>query len=193
MALKIDTNQSATAYHINDGATVFPYAIDAQHAISNHPLEWSDTPWSREAADEARKRLAEKYAMDVEDAKARGIAPPPAPPPAPAPLTPEDQAAIDEHNKAVAEAAERLAAYRARKEAERIEAEQVAADERLVASPPPQPDPTVRRPFGRKGEPTPAELDQIRKRDAKKADDERIAKEKADADAMGNAANKVVG
>lgn len=179
MALKIDTNQSATAYHITQGAVLFPYAIDAQHAISAHPLEWSDAPWSRADADASRQRLAE-------NAKANGLPPPPEP----EPLSEEDQAAIDEHNKAVAEAAERLAAYRAKKAAESEEAAQIAADEALVASPPPQPDPTIRRPFGRPGEPTPAELEQIKKREAKKADDERIKREKAEADAMANAANQ---
>ncbi|SEE52035.1 hypothetical protein [Bradyrhizobium lablabi] len=181
MALKIDTNQSATAFHINTGATVFPYAIDAQHAISAHPLEWSDVPWSRDAADAARKRLAE-------NAEANGLPPPREP----EPLSEEDQAAIDEHNKAVEAAAERLAAYRAKKAAENEEAAQVAADEAIVASLPPQPDPTIRRPFGRPGEPTPAELEQIKKREAKKADDERIKREKADADAIAAAANATI-
>lgn len=191
MSLKIDANMSATAFHIDDGAFLFPYAIDAQHAVQNHPLEWSMTPWSRADADAARKRRSDEYAAAVEDAKARGAAPPAPLPPDPAPLTPEDQAAIDEHNKAVAEAAERLAAYRAKKEAERMEAEQVIADEAIVASIPPAPVPAIKRPFGRQGEPTPAELEQIKKREAKKADDERIAREKADADAQANPNAKV--
>src|SRR6185295_18995306 len=107
MALKIDADQSATAYHINDGAVRFPYAVDAMQACSAHPGEWSMTPWSRADADAARKQLDERYQADLADAKARGVAPPAAPPPPPAPLTPEDQAALDEHNKAVAEAAAR--------------------------------------------------------------------------------------
>lgn len=45
MSLKIDASMSATAYHINDGAVVFPYAIDAHQAVSHHPKEWSWTPW----------------------------------------------------------------------------------------------------------------------------------------------------
>ncbi|MDB6085543.1 MAG: hypothetical protein JWN43_3424 [Gammaproteobacteria bacterium] len=170
MALKIDTNMSATAFHVNDGATVFPYAIDAQHAISNHPLEWSAMPWSRADADAARKTLAARYESDVADAKARNLPLPAPPPPDPAPLTPEDQAALDEHNKAVAEAAERLADYRKRKEEERVIEAQVAADEALVASLPPAPDPTIRRPM------TPA---QIRK-NAAMTDDEKAAKKAAD-------------
>src|SRR5258706_10912467 len=107
MPLKIDTNMSATAFHITDGAQVFPYAIDAQHAISAHPLEWSETPWSADAAAAARKAFNEKAADE-------GLPPLPEP----APLSPEDQAALDEHNKAVAEAADRLNAYYAKKAAE---------------------------------------------------------------------------
>src|SRR5258708_5617914 len=99
MALKIDTNRSATAFHINDGAVLFPYAVDAQYAISHHPLEWSDKPWSREDADLARKQMAERHQAEVADAKAHGL-PEPAPlPPPPPPLSAEDQAALDEHNK----------------------------------------------------------------------------------------------
>ena len=33
------------AYHIVDGAVVFPYAVDAHHAVSRFPSEWSRTPW----------------------------------------------------------------------------------------------------------------------------------------------------
>jgi len=181
MALKIDTNQSATAFHINDGAVLFPYAIDAQNAISNHPDEWSDQPWAREDADAARKRRAEQYARDVEDAKARGAAMPAPLPPDPAPLTPEDQAALDEHNKAVADAAQRLKAYYAKKAEEDAIAQQIAADEALVASLPPAPDPTIRRPFGRKGEPTPAELAAAEK---KRLADEKVVKGKANEDKL---------
>lgn len=167
MSLKIDTNQSVIAYHIVDGPVTFPYAVDARNAASSHPDEWSMTPWSVEDAETARERLK---------ADGRQVADP-------EPLSPEDQAAVDEHNRAVAEAAERLAAYRAKKEAERQEAEQVKADEAIVASSPPKPDPTrPKRPFGRTGEPTPAELEQIRKRDAEKAERERIQKEKDDLD-----------
>lgn len=181
MALKIDTNQSATAFHIDTGPTLFAYAIDAQQAISSHPEEWSEQPWSREDADAARKRRAEQYARDVEDAKARG-APPPTPlPPEPAPLSAEDQAAVDAHNKAVAEAAARLNSYYAKKAEEDEIARQVAADEALVASLPPAPDPTIRRPFGRKGEPTPAELAAAER---KKTADEKVVKGKAAEDKL---------
>lgn len=173
MALKIDTNQSATAFHVTTGATVFPYAIDAQHAISNHPLEWSDTPWSREDADAARKRLAD-------NAKAEGLPPPPEP----APLSAEDQQAIDEHNKSVAEAQDRLNAYYKKKADDDEIARQVAADEALVASLPPAPDPTIRRPFGRTGDPTPAEIKMTADRAAKKAAEDKAVKDKADADKL---------
>jgi hypothetical protein len=167
MSLKIDTNHSVVAYHIVDGATRFNYAVDAQHAVSAHPNEWSATPWSSEDADAARKKLAD-------DGR---------PVPEPEPLSPEDQAALDEHNKAVAEAAARLQAYKDKKAAEKAEADQAAMDEAIIASEPPRPDPNApRRPFGRKGEPTPSELKLMEKQAAKKAEDERIAQEKSDAD-----------
>jgi hypothetical protein len=117
-------------------------------------------------------------AEDAEAARAKRRGPSGCRPPEP--LSAEDQAALDEHNKAVAEAAERLAAYARARRPKSQERPSRRADEALVASPPPRPDPTIRRPFGRKGEPTPAEIEQIQKRDAKKADDERIAKEKAE-------------
>lgn len=162
MALKIDASMSATAHHIIDGPVVFPYAIDAHHAVSQHPDEWSMEPWSAQDVAAARK---EAGAPNVE-------------------VSPEEQAAIDEHAKAVAEASERLAKFRADQEEKRKLEEQVAADEAMVKSAPPMPDPNKpKRPFGRPGEPTAAELEQIKKREAKKADDERIAREKAAADA----------
>lgn len=162
MALKIETNQSATAYHVIDGAVVFPYAIDAQSAIGRFPQEWSSSPWSAEAMADARKASGEP----VE------------------PLTPEEQAAIDEHAAAVAAAAERLAAFREKQAEEKKIADQVAADEALVASPPPRPDPTIRRPFGRTGDPTPAEIEAANKKAAKKAADDKMVAEKAAADAQ---------
>jgi hypothetical protein len=164
--MKIETNLPLTAYHVIHGATVFNYAVDARQAVGAHPNEWSLTPWSADDAAAARDRL-EQQGVNLPD---------------PVELSPEDQAAIDEHAKAVAEANERLAAFRAKKEAERIEAEQVKQDEAIVASAPPAPDPTARRPFGRKGEPTAAEKAMMEKKAAKDADDARIAKEKADVD-----------
>lgn len=164
--MKIETNLPLTAYHIIHGATVFNYAVDARTAVGTHPNEWSLTPWTAEEASVARDRLQQQ-----------GVELPPAIEP-----TPEEKAAIDEHAAAVAEANERLKAFREKKEAERVEAEQVAADEALVASPPPAPDPAARRPFGRQGEPTAAEKKMMEKKAKKDAEDERIAKEKADAD-----------
>lgn len=149
MAIKIDSNMSAVAYHIVDGPQDFPYAVDAQSAVGRHPLEWSMEPWSPEAADVSRKRLSDQYARDVQIAKARGLPPPVAPAwldAEPVQPTPEEQAAIDEHAKAVAEANERLKAFRAKQAEEKKIADQVAADEALVASPPPRPDPAARRP-----------------------------------------------
>lgn len=156
MALKIDTNQSATAFHINDGAVLFPYAVDAQFAISHHPLEWSEKPWPPEAAAASREKL--------------GLA-------AAAALSPEDQAALDAHNKTVAESAARLKAYQDKKSKEQAEADQAAQDELIIASVPPQPDPNARRPM------TPA---QLRKASAQltpqEIADKKIADDKAEAD-----------
>jgi hypothetical protein len=167
MSLKIEVNNSATAYHIVEGAVLFPYAVDARHAVSQHPKEWKATPWSADEMAEARRAAGEP---EVE-------------------LSPEDQAALDEHQRAVDEANERLAKFRADQEEKRILADQVAQDEAIVNSAPPTP--TFKRPFGRPGEPTPAELEQIKKREAKKADDERIAREKATADAQANSGAKI--
>ena len=140
MALKIDANMSATAHHIVDGPVLFPYAIDAQSAISRHPDEWSADPWSQADADAARNRINERN----KEAGAPLLA-------EPIPATPEEQKAIDEHAKAVAEANDRLKAFREKQAEEKKIAEQVAADEALVASAPPRPDPNARRP-------TPAQL-----------------------------------
>jgi hypothetical protein len=144
MALKIQENNSAVAYHVVGGAVTFPYAIDAQQAISTHPGEWSASPWSADDAAEARKKL--------------GLAEPE--------ISDEERAAIDEHNKAVAEAQARLDAVREKLAKEKAEADQIAADEALVAAPPPQVE--VRRPFGRKGEPTAAEVAAMNKKAAAK-------------------------
>lgn len=132
--ISIDPNKPVTAYHVATGAQVFPYPVDAQHAIGAHPLEWSATPWTAEDATAARQRLNERNKADGLPAIAD-----------PEPLAPDDQAALDTHNKAVAEAAARLKDYYDKKaEAEKVAA-QVAADEVLVASAPPQPDPNARR------------------------------------------------
>lgn len=183
MALKIDSNMSAVAYHITDGPVTFSYATDAQSAISRFPDEWSDTPWTQADAEAARQRQVERHEKETEDAKARGDSPPAPLPPAPPPPTPEEQAAIDEHAKAVAEAQDRLNKFYADEAEKKKIAAQVAADEALVASPPPRPDPNApRRPFGRKGEPTPAETRQMEKAAAKKAADDKLAADKAAAD-----------
>lgn len=158
MALKIDTNQSATAFHINDGAFKFPYAIDAQHAISSHPLEWSDMPWTQERASAARAKLNERNQQEGLEPLAD-----------PRPLSPADQEALDAHNKAVAEASERLAAYYKKRDEDARIAAEVAADEAIVASLPPAPDLTRR--------PSPA---QIRKNAARLSPEEEAAKKAAD-------------
>lgn len=165
-------------YHITDGHVRIA-EIDGNTAVSQHPLEWSKTPWTKEDAAASRSEMKRQY----DEAQAAGRPLPAAPPPEPAPPTPEEQAAIDEHTKAVAEANERLKAFRERKEAERLEAEQILRDEMIVNSPPPQPDPTARRPFGRKGEPTEAEKKMMEKKADKDSEAERNAKDKAEAEA----------
>lgn len=181
MALKIDDNHSATAFHINDGATLFPYALDARSAISTHPMEWSDKPWTPEAASAARQQLHDR---DVAEAKAKGQPAPP-PPPGPAPLSPEDQAALDAYNKGVAEAAKRLEDYRKKKAEEQKIADQVAADEALVNSLPPTPDPTRRlSPAQLRKQSaalTPAEQAEV---DRKAAADKKAVDEKAEHDRL---------
>lgn len=199
MAIKIDSNMAAVAYHVIDGRTDFPYAIDAHSAVSRFPGEWSFAPWSAADAAVARETLTERYARETEEAKAKGL-PPPAPLPEPVQPTPEEQAAIDDHAKAVAEANERLKAFRADQAEKQKIADQVAADEALVASAPPTPDPTIRRPtakekraeflkltpeeqaeadrrIGLAAVPAPAEI-------AKKAADDKIVADKAAADAQ---------
>jgi hypothetical protein len=42
MSPKIDAN---TAYHVADGAFTFQFVVDARHAVSRFPSEWSRTPW----------------------------------------------------------------------------------------------------------------------------------------------------
>jgi hypothetical protein len=53
MSPDIDAGTSAVAYHIVDGAVTFPYAIDAHHAVSRFPSEWSHAPWSGRSDDES--------------------------------------------------------------------------------------------------------------------------------------------
>lgn len=159
------TNVSKTAYHIDDGAVVFPYVVDANSAVSRFPDEWSLKPWIGERLDRALSARKERRDQEIARAKELGQ-PVPAPLPEPLQPTPEEQAAIDEHTKAQAAAAARLEEFD-RKEAEREKIEaQAAADRALVASPPPPPDPNIRRPFGRKGELTEAERALIAKRQA---------------------------
>lgn len=169
MSIKTSANQSAVIHHVIDGPVTFPYAVDAHSAVSRFPAEWSLEPWSRDAEVKAR----EAAGQPVEE------------------LTPEEQAAVDDHAKAVAEANERLKAFREKKAEEKKEADQIAADEALVKSPAPRPDPNrPKRPFGRPGEPTPAELEQIKKREAKKAADDKIVADKAEQDRLAGAGAK---
>lgn len=183
------------AYHILTGHTQM-YAVDAQNAVSAHPNEWSYSPWTEDEAKAARQAEAERHARETEEAKAKGL-PLPAPLPPEVEPTPEEQEAIDNYNREVAAARERLDARNEKLRLEREEAEQVRIDEALVASPPPRIDPTARRrPFGRPGEPTPAETkvmekreaDQRAKDEARRAEAERINREKANVDKLGKTA-----
>lgn len=210
-SIKVDSTMSATAYHITDGAHQFPYAIDAHSAVSRHPLEWSHDPWTRQDIEASRRILEESHARETEDARARGV-PKPAPlPPPPPPLSPQDQAALDEHNAAVADAKKRLDDYYARKAKEQAEAEQVAADEALVKSTPPEPQPITQRPLTaaqirrKSAELSTQEQADVDRRNREQAEadrkaeaqrkteaDARMEREKAEADRMAEAANQTV-
>jgi hypothetical protein len=48
MSIKIDAASAKVAYHVEDGAMTFPYAVDAHSAVSRFPNEWSFTPWSKD-------------------------------------------------------------------------------------------------------------------------------------------------
>lgn len=138
--LRLQASQSAVAHHIIDGPFTFPYSVDANSAVANHPNEWSHEPWSHDAVVKAREAAGEELE----------------------PISAEEQAALDEHAKTVHEANERLKAFRARKAAEKAEADQAELDEQIIKSPAPRPAVTGKRPFGRKGEPTEAELKMMR-------------------------------
>lgn len=190
MALKIDTNDSAVAFHVIDGAVRFPYKVDARHAVAHHPLEWSLEPWDHKGTERGRRHVIERHRRETEDAEARARAkhfnaPMPLNLPDEVEITDEERAALDEHDRAVEEASERLKAFREKKAAEKAEADQIAADEALVRSPPPVV--TGKRPFGRPGEPTAAELESMRKRDEKKAADDKLRAEKAEQDRIAEA------
>ncbi|HEY8751592.1 MAG TPA: hypothetical protein VIM11_26660 [Tepidisphaeraceae bacterium] len=157
MPIKIAANQSAVAYHVVDGPVTFPYSVDAHMAVQHHPLEWSADPWSQEDENAARGRLNER-------AKEEGREPLPEP----IEMTPEEKTALDEYNKATAEAKDRLKKFHEEQAEKKKVADQIAADEALVATPPPRPDPNARRPM------SPA---QIRK-NAAMTDEERVDREK---------------
>lgn len=159
-SVQIVQGSSTTAHHIVTGATVFPYAVDAHSAVGSHPHEWSLTPWTPERADKARAARKAQHDREVEE----GVKEPVALIPDAVELEPEEQTALDEHTQAQREAAKRLEAYEAKEAEQRKIEEQVAADRALIAQPPPTPDPNIRRPFGRKGEPTEKEREMLAKR-----------------------------
>lgn len=145
MSIKVTAAMSAVAHHIVDGPFTFPYAIDAHSAVSRFPAEWSHEPWSFEA----QVKAAEAAGDTVE------------------PISADEEVALSEHAKAVAAANDRLKAFKEKQAAAKAESDQAAADEALVKSPGPQP--VVKRPFGRKGAPTAAEIKMVS--DKKAADD----------------------
>ena|SRR6201996_4748233 len=157
-SIKISAGMSAVAHHIIDGPFTFPYKVDAHSAVSRFPNEWSHEPWSYDA----RAKAAEAAGDEVE------------------PISAEEQAALEEHAAAVAAANERLKTFHEKKAAAKAEADQAAADEALIKSPGPQP--VVKRPFGRKGQPTEKELKMIA---AKKEADDLAAAERAGAKITG--------
>ena len=61
-----------TVYHRTDGATTI-HAIDANHAVSAHPLEWKSEPWTDDEALEAEIKLDEQNkAKAAEETKPKG-------------------------------------------------------------------------------------------------------------------------
>jgi hypothetical protein len=118
------------------------YSVDARQAAASHPDEWSLTPWDPQSADEARKRAHERR---VAAAKAAGQPEPP--PPVEPELDDEDRAAFEQW-KADREKAREVLDAAAKEQAEKdAKAAQVAEAQAIVESPPPQPDPTRRRPL----------------------------------------------
>lgn len=169
-----------TAHHVTQGQVVM-YKVDAHSAAANFPDEWSLTPWDPQSAAESRQRIADRHAAEVEEAKAKGLQPPASPlPPEPPPLTPEEEAAIEQYNAAVAEAQQRLDAWREEQAKRKAELDQIAADEALIAQGPPQPDPNRRRPLAGTAK---ANAERKAAADAeRKAEEDRLAAEKATAD-----------
>lgn len=114
-----------TAYHIAQGRVDFPYAIDANSAVASHPGEWSFAPWPQEEA--AKQRAAFGY----ED---------------PPPPSKDEMKQLSADAKEREAAARRLQAYEEQQARLKADEDQAARDRALLASPPPQPDPNVRRP-----------------------------------------------
>jgi hypothetical protein len=56
MSIKIDAASAKVAYHVEDGAVNFPYAVDAHSAVSRFPNEWSFTPWSKDGGSNRTRR-----------------------------------------------------------------------------------------------------------------------------------------
>lgn len=172
------------AYHIDQGP-VMMYAVDAAAAVQRHPDEWSYAPWSEEDAKAGRAEREAKHKKAVEDAKAKGE---PVPAPLPTPIEPTEQERVEmdadakarEEAKAIVAAADKEAAER------QAELDKIAAARALLQSTPPRPDPTARRPFGRKGDLTPAEKAQLDRRNADKA-----AKDKASGNTDVSVSNRV--
>lgn len=196
--VKISLGSAETAYHVDSGAFLFPYAVDARSAVSRHPAEWSMKPWSAADTTAARQARIDAHKKAEADAEANGL-----PKPQPLVLAPvieptmAEAAEIDADAKARVDAAALIAAAdeEARKQNEKDE--KLAQARVLLQSAPPRPDPNVRRPFGRSGPMTPAERTAAAKRAAAKAEadaktnaDEKAKATKAADDAKTEAANQ---
>lgn len=171
MALKIDENaMMTTGYHVNDGPKQM-YLVDARMAASAHPEEWSMTPWAPDDASAARARLHDRR---VAEAKAAGQQPPPdLVEPV---LSDEDKAAFDEW-KASRDKAQAVLDAAAKEQAEADAKTAALADAQAAAdAPPPQPDPTRRRPL----------TGAAATKSAEKAARDRAAADKAAADKTGS-------
>lgn len=133
------------AHHVEHGAVTM-YKVDAAAAVALHPDEWSTKPWSLEDRKAARERRKAEHDKAVADAKAKDL-PPPAPLPEYVEPTLAELAEMSADQKARIEAMALVKAADEKEAKEREAADKLAAARALLNSPPPKPDPTVRRPL----------------------------------------------
>jgi hypothetical protein len=126
-----------TAYHIVTGSMVME-DTDANWAVAAHPDEWSFTPWAPDKRKAFVDAAVSDHKKEVVAAKEMGVDPPP--PPAVTqvrPLYPDEQAALDKHNKDFAAAQKRLEVADKEDADAKAKAAQIAADREMVKRPPP--------------------------------------------------------